>query len=330
MRSSRPARLLNRRSPPASSAVKIATLDVGTNTVLLLVAEPAPGGGLKSILDRARITRLGREVDRNGNLDLDAFRRTLGTVAEFAGAAIAAGAEKIIAVATSALRDASDGAEFIRAVRERAGVELQIISGREEAELSHLAVLRGLDLEPNSRLLIVDIGGGSTEFIREEPGRELEMTSLQMGSVRLTERIIRHDPPSAREIEELRTTIDHALADLGWDWRPDTLVGIAGTVTTVCAVALEMDTYDHSRVHGHVLPRAEVSRVARLFGELPLVERKKLKGLMEGRADVIFAGSMILDRIMEQFGATSVIVSDQGVRWGLAWRETDRMARANF
>lgn len=304
--------------------MRIATLDVGTNTVLLLVAETTHSGLLRAVLERAEITRVGRGVERTGKLDSEAARRTLETIVDFAGAARAAGASRIVAVATSALRDAKDGADFVRRVKERAGIDLQIIGGREEAELSHLAVIRGLDINPGKSMLIVDIGGGSTELIRAEPGRDLQTTSVQMGSVRLTEQLIHHDPPAPGEIERLRASIDGTLQSIGWNWQPALMVGIAGTVTTVCAVALEMDTYDHSRVHGHVLPRREVSRVTRLLCALTTAQRSKLKGMIEGRADVICAGAIILERVMEHFNAASVVVSDQGVRWGLAWRELKR------
>jgi exopolyphosphatase / guanosine-5'-triphosphate,3'-diphosphate pyrophosphatase len=310
--------------------VKLASFDVGTNTVLMLVAESLPDGKCKAIEERSRITRLGKGVDRTGKLDPENARRTLETIVEFADIARAAGAEKILAVATSALRDAGDGADFIAKVKARAGVDLKIIPGDEEAELSQLAVKRSLNLGSDLRLLIADIGGGSTELIRSEPGRNLTMVSLQIGSVRLTERIIRHDPPAREEIVMLTKTIDEQLEKLGWYYRPDVLVGIAGTVTTIAAVAMKMKEYDASRVHGYVLLREEVSAVAKRFGELPLAERMKLPGLLEARADVIFAGAMILERVMKRFEVAHAIVSDQGVRWGLVWRELDRLrARAN-
>ena len=304
--------------------MKLATFDVGTNTVLMLVVESDDHGKLKTVLERARITRLGKGVDRTGKLDPETSQRTLDTIAEFADAARAAGAEKIIAVATSALRDAGDGADFIRRVKERARVDLQIIPGLEEAELARLAVKRALDLSPDKRLLIADIGGGSTELIRSEPGRDLASVSLQIGSVRLTERIIQHDPPSKEEIGKLTATIDEQLEQLGWSFHPDVLVGIAGTVTTIAAVAMVMRDYDASRVQGHVLQRDEVVAIVKRLGEVTLAERKKIPGVLEARADVIFAGSLILARVMKHFALERVTVSDQGVRWGLAWRELDR------
>lgn len=303
--------------------MKLATFDVGTNTVLMLAVEASPHRKPVPLLELSRITRVGKGVDRTGKLDPDAVLRTLDTIVEFAAMARAVGVEKMVGVATSAIRDAGNGAKFIREVKEKAGVELQVITGREEAELSRLAVVRGLALDPNLRLLIADVGGGSTELIRSQ-GDNIHMVSLQMGSVRLTERIIHHDPPTADEIAALKTAIDQQLDHLGWLYRPDALVGIAGTVTTVCAVALGLEGYDSSIVHGHVLSREEVSRTVKRFGELPLAERKKLKGLAEARADVIFAGGMILERIIERFQAPGVIVSDQGVRWGLMWRELER------
>ena len=301
--------------------MKIGALDVGTNTVLMLVAETTADGGARRVIDLARVTRLGQGVDHNHRLDPAAALRTLDTIAEFVAQARAAGAEKIVAAGTATLRDAADGESLIRRVHERTGVELEIVSGETEAWLSYLAVMRGLRLDPSKRLLIIDIGGGSTEFIRAASGAKLQMVSLQIGSVRLTERILHHDPPTAREAADLRLAIDAEVTGLGWKLETDVLVGIAGTVTTVCAVALEMETYDPDRVHGYRLSRKEVERVLGLFGSMPLAERRKLKGLDPARADVIFAGTAILERVMCEAEVSSVTVSDQGVRWGLVWRE---------
>jgi exopolyphosphatase/guanosine-5'-triphosphate,3'-diphosphate pyrophosphatase len=287
----------------------------------MLVAERRPDGSLNRLDDMARITRLGRGVDRTGRLDPASAAATLDAIVEFTRRARELGAGKTSAVATAALRDASDGQAFIDEVRRRSGIELEIISGEEEARLSWLAVVNGLPIEPSARLLIIDIGGGSTEFIRAEQGRPLQAVSLQIGSVRLTERHIRSDPPLPAEIDALRATIDSAIDSLGWNFQPDVTVGIAGTVTTVCAIALKLGTYDSALVHGHKLSRAEVSGVRELLGRTTLDERRRLPGLQEGRADVILAGTMILERVLDRFGPNSGVVSDQGVRWGLIWRD---------
>ena len=304
--------------------MKLATLDVGTNTVLMLIAERDAAGAVHVIAELARITRLGRGVDSSGHLDPDSAAQTLAAITEFAQRARALGVEKILGVATAALRDARDGADFLAQVKARAGVELEIITGEIEAQLSYLAVVKGLALDPTAKILIVDIGGGSTELIRAEPGRKLELASLQLGSVRLTERIVHNDPPTAREAADLRLVIHDALQDLGWDFTPDVMVGIAGTVTTVCAVALGLAAYDPKIVHGNHLSHDDVIAAIAKFGAMPLTERKRLPGLEAARADVIFAGAAILERIMGHFHLAEVVVSDQGVRWGLLWRTLEQ------
>ena len=303
--------------------MKLGALDVGSNTVLMLVAEATPPATVTKIAELSRITRLGRGVDANGALDPEAAARTLETIDEFAARARELGAERILAVATAALRDARDGPEFIARVKQRAGVELEIVSGESEARLAWLAAIRGLKLDPAARLLVVDIGGGSTELIRSAPGGAPTLISLQLGSVRLTERIVRHDPPTAREAADLRLACDEALRALGGDFTPSVMVGIAGTVTTVCAVALGLKHYDAAIVHGYRLTLNQTLGALARFGAVPLAERRQLPGLEPGRADVIFAGAAILERVMAHFGLSEVIVSDQGVRWGLMWRTLD-------
>ncbi|MGH7986032.1 MAG: Ppx/GppA family phosphatase [Candidatus Binataceae bacterium] len=301
----------------------LAALDVGTNTTLMLVAE-AEDGAVRPLAEMSRITRLGRGVESHHMLDAAAAARTAEAIADFAEKARELGAVKFLTAATSALRDAGNGAEFVAEVKRRAGLDLEIISGETEASLCHLAAIKGLELDSAAKMLVVDVGGGSTELIRCEPGRKLDLTSLQIGSVRLTERIVRHDPPSAREGADLRVTIDESLRGIQWEFQPDVMVGIAGTVTTVCAVALGLAIYDSKAVHGHHLPQTEVLRVLARFGASALDERRKIPGLEEGRADVIFAGTAILERVMGHFEMSEVIVSDQGVRWGLVWRALEK------
>ena len=308
--------------------MKLATLDVGTNTVLMLVAERDAAGAIHTIADFARITRLGRGVDSSGRLDPDSAAQTLAAIVDFAQKARDLGAEKIVGVATAALRDVSDGAEFIAQVKARAGLDLEIITGETEAQLCYLAVSKGLQLDPAAKLLIVDIGGGSTEMIRAEPGRPIDFVSLQIGSVRLTERFVHHDPPDAREAMDLRLAVNEALQRLDWDFTPDLMVGIAGTVTTVCAIVLGLTAYDPKVVHAHRLSQDEVIATIAKLGAVPLAERKQLPGLEPGRADVIFAGAAILERIMSHFHMNEVVVSDQGVRCGLFWRTLDTLSTA--
>jgi len=308
----------------ARRATTVAALDVGSNTVLMLVAELS-GAGVRPLADLLKITRLGFGVDRAGLLDSAAAARTLDAIVEFTEKARALGAQKILTAATAALRDAHNGAEFIQQVRQRTGVDLEIISGQTEAQLNFLAATHGLKIDPAQSMLIVDIGGGSTELVRCEVGADPEMVSLQIGSVRLTERFIRHNPPTSAEQAQIYDAVKEQLTPLAWDaFVPTNLVGVAGTVTTVCAVALGLKTYDHSVVHGRRLSQAEVQETARRFFSLTTEQRKQLPEMMEGRADVIPAGAAILDCITQFFHAANVIVSDQGVRWGLVYRELEQ------
>jgi len=302
--------------------MKLAALDVGTNTVLMLVVERDADGHVRRLADLARITRLGRGVDATGHLDPVSALKTLDAIGEFTEQARALGTEKILTAATAALRDAADSADFLARVKARSGLDLEVISGETEARLVWLSTIKGLQLDPSSKLLIVDIGGGSTELIRAQPGGAIDLVSLQIGSVRLTERLVHCDPPGAREAAELRVAIDEVLATVHWNYQPDLMVGIAGTVTTVCAVAVGLERYDPERVHGYRLAHADVLQV---LGRLavPLDQRKQIPGVEAGRADVILAGAAILERVMAHFKLDQVIVSDQGVRWGLVWRELE-------
>ncbi len=303
--------------------MKIAALDVGSNTVLMLVVECGADEQVRVLADMARITRLGRGVDATGHLDPQSAARTLDTIAEFMDRARSLGAEHIAGVATAGLRDASDGPDFLANVQQRTGLSLEIISGQTEAQLSYLSTQKGLGINPAERLLIVDIGGGSTELIRAASGQAQEVVSLQLGSVRLTERIIHHDPPSPSERETLQALVDTSVRDLGWSYRPDKVVGIAGTVTTLCAISLGIEQYSPERVHGFRLMATEVLRLIELLGSIPLERRKQLPGMEPARADVLFAGAIILERVMNHFESGELVVSDQGVRWGLMWRELE-------
>jgi exopolyphosphatase / guanosine-5'-triphosphate,3'-diphosphate pyrophosphatase len=259
--------------------MKIAALDVGSNTVLMLVVEFAGEEQACVLADMARITRLGRGVDASGHLDPQSAALTLDTIAEFTTAARALGTKEIVGAATAALRDADDGSEFLAEVKQRTGLSLEIVSGQAEAQLSYLSTQKGLGIGSGEKLLIVDIGGGSTELIRAHPGHALQVVSLQLGSVRLTERIIHHDPPAAAEWQTLRSVIDNSLDELGWSYQPTKMVAIAGTVTTLCAIKLGLERYAPDLMHGYQLEAAEIRRLVQRLGSIPLEQRKQLPGM---------------------------------------------------
>ncbi|HWV39362.1 MAG TPA: Ppx/GppA phosphatase family protein [Vulgatibacter sp.] len=297
-------------------AERFATIDVGTNTVLLLVAERGEGGALRAVDERMELTRLGRGVDRERRLSLEAIEETLRAVETFAAAAREAGAARLVITATSAARDAANGAEFFERVGRATGVSVEVLSGEAEAQAAYESARRdfGASGEP---LVVVDIGGGSTELTFGEGGEVSFQRSFDVGAVRLTERWLRTDPPSPAELASLRDDLAKTLR--GAPRRPDgaRLVGIAGTVTTLCAVSLGLESYDGSRVHGRRLRATEVRDLAQRLAAMPLAERRRLPGLPPKRADVIVAGAEVVLAVMSSLGFEELVVSDRGVRWGI-------------
>jgi exopolyphosphatase/guanosine-5'-triphosphate,3'-diphosphate pyrophosphatase len=309
-------------------AERLAAIDVGTNTVLLLVAERREGGGLDPVVERAEITRLGRGVDASGRLDPAAIRETVEALARFAGEARALGAREIACVATSAARDAANGAEFFAAARAAAGLVPEVISGDEEARLVWASAWR--DFGGAGPLAVLDVGGGSTEFTAGEGPAPRARTSLQVGAVRLTERHVRADPPTSAELGALRAAARGAVAPivgLGQGLAAlagARLVGVAGTVTTLAAVEQALPAYDATRVHGSTLALAEVEALIARLAALPVRARAALPGMEPKRADVIVAGAVVVAEAMRAAGFDRLTVSDRGVRWGLVH---DRLAR---
>jgi exopolyphosphatase/guanosine-5'-triphosphate,3'-diphosphate pyrophosphatase len=327
-------------------SARAAAIDIGTNTVLLLVVERRMVGGastLVPVLERAEITRLGQGVDRTRTLAPEAVERTLAVLASYADDLRRLGVERCEAVGTSAMRDAAGGPELRARARAVLGFEPRVIAGDEEARLTFLGGLSGLERvaghdEPHRHPLVFDIGGGSTEFIlgagrRNEP-RIACATSLDVGSVRLTERHVRSDPPSADDRKALdlgiRDALDAGLNAAPWSGlAPDAieLVGVAGTLTTLAAIARKVEPYDGARVHGLRLGRDEIADVAARLESCSLEERCSMPGLSPKRADVIVAGARLCLAILDRFGAQTVTVSDRGVRWGLAEQACPESAR---
>lgn len=297
---------------------RVGAIDIGTNSVLLLVAEESSSGALVAIREEATITRLGQGVDKTRRLAPEATERTLACLATYAGILRELGVTKIDAVGTSAMRDAEGGGAFADRAAELLGKRPRVISGDEEARLTFSGGLSGLDASLRTApVAVFDIGGGSTEFIRGEGGVVESGVSLDVGSVRLTERHLRGDPPTEAEWAACAADIDAILADAP-PLRGRPLVGIAGTVTTLAAMALDVDPYDGARVHGARVRVDDVERIARTLASAPLAQRKNMRGLSPNRADVIAAGAELCRRILLIAGAEEMIASDRGVRWGLA------------
>lgn len=296
--------------------MRVAAIDVGTNTVLLTIAEI--DGEPRAVEEAAEIVRLGEGLDRSGRLGEAAIGRTVAVLERFAARIGAHGCERVRAVATEAVRKAANGEAFLRAADAAlapVGGRMEVIAGEREARLSWRAVADSFPALVGPRT-VLDIGGGSTELIVGDAAVE-GVISLPIGSVRLTERIIAHDPPSADERARLAATVDEALAAAPAP--RGTLVGIAGTVTTLAAMAQRLATYDGARVHGARLDRATLDALVDMLGTTPLADKRRTPGLDPKRADVIYAGAVILSRVMARAGSDVCVVSDRGIRWGLVY-----------
>jgi exopolyphosphatase/guanosine-5'-triphosphate,3'-diphosphate pyrophosphatase len=309
---------------PEQRAGRVAAIDQGTNSCRLYVVEPPadPAGDPAELARDMIITRLGKGVDRTGRLDADALARTISVLARYCRRARALGAERIRVGATSAVRDAENREEFAAAVREHAGTDYEVIAGEHEAALSFLGGTRGLEAS-DGPFLVLDIGGGSTEFVvGREPGRAEHAISTQMGSVRLTERIIANDPPTREDIEALREAIGPKLNEAAaavaiGDAR--TFVSVAGTATTVQAVALGLPRYDPDRIHRTWLGLDDAERVLDDLAGMTNAERAAIPVMAPGRGDVIVAGAAILVEVMRRFGFERTLVSETDILDGLAF-----------
>jgi exopolyphosphatase/guanosine-5'-triphosphate,3'-diphosphate pyrophosphatase len=303
--------------PEAAADTRRAAIDIGTNSVLLLIAE-RESGSWRALLDRATITRLGQGVDRTRELAPEARARTLSALTDYAELLRAHGVTELDVVGTSAMRDARGGREFAEEAGKVLGVAPRILSGAEEAEVTFVGTLSGLALD--GAVTVFDVGGGSTEVIRGHTGARTHAdaaVSLDIGSVRLFERHIVSDPPAASELARVDADIDAALEGAPSPSAGAPLVGVAGTVTTLAAIALGLESYDGDRVHGLRLSKEDVAAVARRLEGMTHAERCALPGLEPKRADVIVVGARIVERVVRWAAVSELVVSDRGVRWGL-------------
>jgi len=296
------------------SAVPIAVIDIGTNTLLLLIADEA----MQPIVDLCRFGRLGKGLDATGRLADDAIATSLAICREYREVMDQHGIARPIAIATQAMREAKNAADFMVPAETILGATIEVIGGEREAQLAQAAVAQTFPELAAARYVVVDVGGGSTEIITVDRGRVAARTSLPIGAVRLTERHLRHDPPTAPEIAALSADIDRHLATLALP-HAIPVIGTAGTATTLAAVKLGLEIYDPLAVTGLRLSR---DGVVVLLGRLlaaTVAQRKTFPGIEPQRADVIAAGAAIYARILQQVDAPVLITCDRGIRWGVAY-----------
>lgn len=297
---------------------RVAAIDCGTNSIRLLVAD-ASDAGLADIDRRTEIVRLGQGVDRTGRLAPEAIERTRVVLATYAGAIREHCADRVRMVATSATRDAANRGDFHAMVRATLGQDAEIITGAEEAALSFAGAVRGLR-DHEAPYLVLDIGGGSTEVVLGA-GTVTAARSLDIGSVRLTERHFTADPPTARQVaaatDDIRTALAEAAADVPLT-SARTVIGVAGSVTTIAAVALGLAGYDRSRVDGAELGADEIARTADRLLTATRAERAASAVIHPGRIDVIAAGALILRTILDVAGGPHLVVSEHDILDGIA------------
>ncbi|HEX5597451.1 MAG TPA: Ppx/GppA phosphatase family protein [Micromonosporaceae bacterium] len=321
----------------------MAAIDCGTNSIRLLVADLPPaipanaaaahGGGpatpLATVVRRMEIVRLGQDVDRTGRLAPEAIERSRVALAGYAAEITELGAQRVRMCATSASRDATNADDFHTMVLDTLGVAPEVVSGDEEARLSFTGAVRGLPADARPPFLVVDIGGGSTEFIVGSAAAAMPggppvdgAISVDVGCVRMTERHLHDDPPTPQQVgaaeADIAAAVDRALAAVPGR-AASTLVGLAGSVTTVAAIALGLPEYDPERIHHCRLSYEQVAKVTGELLAMPVAERLAMPVMHPGRADVIGAGALVLRVIMERANMTSVVVSEHDILDGIAW-----------
>jgi exopolyphosphatase / guanosine-5'-triphosphate,3'-diphosphate pyrophosphatase len=301
-----------------SPSGRFASIDIGTNTILLLVAEVGQGA-FKPLLEKETVVRLGEGLQKNGVLSPDAMTRGYHTLSEYLEQCKGLGVQKIFAVGTSALREAKNSGDFLGRVKENLSFSIDVISGEEEARLSFLAVAKDLE-KADQTIMVIDVGGGSTEFILGRGDRITQWVSLPLGLVRFTEQFLISDPVREEEWEKMKEWIQKLLPGIPHPNEPFLMVSIGGTGTTLASVAQGLPGFILDRIHHFILTKDAIRDQLLLYRSRTIEERKTISGLPPGRADVMLAGGTILYMAMEELGCPSVLISSHGVRYGLLYK----------
>ena len=303
----------------SSRTMRLAGVDIGTLTCRLLIADLPADGRLIEIRSERQILRLGEGVDQTKRLNVAAMDRVVQCLSEWRAHVDASHVDATAAVATSAVRDAANREEFLDRVKREAGFEVELISGDEEARRTMLGIRSGLP-QGVTDVLALDIGGGSTEFILDCPGQPPIVRSIDIGVVRLCERLLHHDPPTDGEVQQAREWIAKetkaVVAGMG-NYQTATFVGTAGTVTSLAAMAQKLPSYEPARIHNYHLQLTTIQELEQTLLSRKKADRTGLPGLEKGREEVIAAGAIIIRTVMETLGKSAVLVSDLGLREGV-------------
>jgi exopolyphosphatase/guanosine-5'-triphosphate,3'-diphosphate pyrophosphatase len=297
----------------------VASIDIGTNTILLLIAK-VEGGRIHPLFERETVARLGEGVQKNGILLKEAMDRGFQTLSQYSKWCREMEVQEIFAAGTSALREAKNSEEFLKLIKEKLHLSIDVIAGEEEAQLSFLAVARDLQEEENP-ILVVDVGGGSTEFILGKGNQINQWISLPLGSVRFKEQFLNSDPVQEKESEMMEKRIRELLVNIPRSKEPLSMIAVGGTATALASVEQGLEEFIPEKIHHFVLEKEALKNQLLLYQSKTIEERKKIPGLSAARADVILAGGMILYLAMEEFDCRSVLISCHGVRYGLLYKK---------
>jgi exopolyphosphatase/guanosine-5'-triphosphate,3'-diphosphate pyrophosphatase len=298
--------------------MRLASIDIGTNTILMLIADVERNGTLSVVRDEHCIARLGKGVDEHSFIQKETFQRVLNILSQFKSIADSHGVQQLTACGTSALRDAANRQEFIDFIREHLSIDIKILSGQEEAESTYLgAVSEYLEDSPSGEFAVLDIGGGSTELVAGTGAIVSSAVSIDIGSVRLTERILKNSPPDTTALENAVKLVQNNLHHLSPLPTATMLIGVAGTLTTVAALDLQLKTFDKTLINRHTLTRETIERIFQELRHLTLDQIRHYPQIHPSRADILLAGILILLETLHKVNVSQITVSDRGLRYGM-------------
>jgi exopolyphosphatase / guanosine-5'-triphosphate,3'-diphosphate pyrophosphatase len=305
--------------------MRISSIDIGTNTILLLIVNTDDNSILSVLHDEQQIPRLGKGVDERRLISKETFSRILPFFQHYVHVSKEYAVDRILAAGTSALRDAVNREDFCSFIFENTGIRIEILSGDEEAEWTYRGGISGFSAKA-SQFTVLDIGGGSTEIITGTHHTILSKKSLDIGCVRISERFLHSDPPSQKQISEARLFLKQAFATIQNEHLDTTFpIGVAGTLTTLGAIQLQLQSYDPIKITGYSLKKEEVSEIVQRLQMMTIEQIRAIPQISPGRLDIILAGSLILEEFLFATGISSITVSDRGLRYGLVLRELERM-----
>jgi exopolyphosphatase/guanosine-5'-triphosphate,3'-diphosphate pyrophosphatase len=298
---------------------RVASIDIGTNTILLLISELGKKR-IHPLFEMETVVRLGEGVQKNKILLKEAMERGLQTLTRYLKRCQTMGVQKIFAAGTSALREAQNSEDFLKVAKEKLNLFIEVLSEEEEAQLSFLAVDKDLS-EVKKPILVVDVGGGSTEFISGKDHQIRQWISLPLGSVRFTEQFLHSDPVQEKEWERMEGEIRKLLVHIPHTQEPFSMVAVGGTATTLASVEMGLEEFITEKIHHFVLKKEDLKKQLLLYRSKTIQERKKMPGLPMARADVVLAGGAILYLTMEELKCPSVLISCHGLRYGLLYKK---------